>query len=73
MAEKIDRAEKILAQLLIITLKDSPLGEKASALSRAGFEPSEIAELIGATSGTVRQSLYALRKSGSKIKRKPQR
>lgn len=70
MADKSDRVERLLAQLLIHSFKDAALGEKAAALSASGFEPSEIAELVGATPGTVRQSLYEWRKSGSKAKAK---
>ncbi len=63
MSEAPSRTEKILAQLLIIALNDAPLGEKASVLSKAGFEPSEIATLLGISPGSVRQQLYTRRKS----------
>lgn len=63
MVEDMSRTEKILAQLLIIALNDAPLGEKAFVLSQAGFEPSEIATLLGVSSGSVRQQLYTRRKS----------
>lgn len=69
MAEIENRSEKILAQLLVIALKDEPLAEKAIALSRAGFEPGEIATMVGTTSTTVRSTLYAYRKAGGKKKR----
>jgi predicted transcriptional regulator len=69
MAETQDRSEKILAQLLLVALKNEPLAEKAIALSRAGFEPGEIATMVGATPGTVRQTLYAHRKATGKKKR----
>lgn len=69
MAEDLSRTEKILAQLLIISLNDAPLGEKAYVLSRAGFEPSEIATLLGVSPGSVRQQLYTRRKSVGRKKR----
>jgi hypothetical protein len=65
MAET-NRIERILAQILVITMKDASLGDKAVSLSRAGFDPSEIAALIGASPGSVRQQLYTQRKSGKK-------
>jgi len=69
MSEAPSRTEKILAQLLIIALNDAPLGEKVSVLSQAGFEPSEIATLLGASPGSVRQQLYTRRKSSGRKKR----
>ena len=66
MSETPSRTEGILAQLLIIALKDAPLGEKASALNRAGFEPGEIATMLGAPAGSVRQQLYTHRKAAGK-------
>lgn len=69
MSETSNRSEKILAQLLIIALKDASLGEKASALNLAGFEPSEIAALLNAPPGSVRQQLYTHRKAVGKKKR----
>jgi DNA-directed RNA polymerase specialized sigma24 family protein len=69
MTDPQNRSEKILAQLLLVALKDQPQAEQAAALSRAGFEPAEIAEMIGTTSTSVRSALYALRKAGGKKKR----
>ena len=73
MSEEPNRTEKILAQLLILALKDAALGEKASVLSQAGFEPSEIASLVGATPGSVRQQLYAHRKAAGTKKKAPKK
>lgn len=66
MTEKEDRTEKLLAQILLLQLKESSQAEKAMHLSRAGFEPSEIAELIGASAASISQQLYAARKSSTK-------
>ena len=40
--------------------------EQIELLSKSGFQPKEIAELIGTTPNTVRVGLAALRKSSSK-------
>lgn len=69
MSEAPSRTDQILAQLLILALKDSSLGEKATVLSQAGFEPSEIAALLGAPAGSVRQQLYKHRKTAGTKKR----
>ncbi len=66
--EKSDRIEGLLAQLLIVSLKDASAAEKARHLRGAGFEPSEIARMLGSSSGTVRQMLYTQRKAGKKRK-----
>ncbi len=67
------RTEKLLAQILLLQLKDSSLTEKALYLSRAGFESSEIAELIGASAASISQQLYAARKSSAKGSAKKRR
>jgi len=69
MANEVSRTEKLLAQLLVLNLKDAPLGEQALYLSRAGFEPGDIADLLGTTRGNVSQQLYIQRKGGVKKKR----
>jgi DNA-directed RNA polymerase specialized sigma24 family protein len=66
MTEIQGRAEKLLAQILLLQLKESSLTEKALYLSRAGFESSEIAELMGASAASISQQLYAARKSTAK-------
>ena len=63
-----DRAEKLLALLLLQQLKTSPQREKALHLSLAGFTNTEIADLLQTTAGVVAQSLYEARR---KPKRKP--
>jgi hypothetical protein len=66
MTEIQGRTERLLAQILLLQLKDSSQTEKALYLNRAGLEASEIAELIGASAATIRQQLYAARKSSAK-------
>ena len=44
-------------------------------LSRAGFEPREIAEMLGTTAAVISQQIYEQRKqrSGARKKARPQR
>jgi DNA-directed RNA polymerase specialized sigma24 family protein len=63
-----DRAEKLLALLLLQQLKAAPQREKALHLSLAGFTNTEIADLLQTTTAVVAQSLYEGRR---KPKRKP--
>lgn len=62
------RLEKILALLLVQSMKGSSPGERTFALSVAGFGNNEIADLLGTTSGAVNQSLYERRKGKKKMK-----
>jgi hypothetical protein len=62
------RLEKILALLLVQSMKGSSPGEKTFALSVAGFGNNEIADLLGTTPGAVNQSLYERRKGKKKKK-----
>lgn len=57
-----DRAEKLLALLLLQHLKTAPQREKALHLSLAGFTNTEIADLLQTTAGVVAQSLYEARR-----------
>ena len=57
-----DRAEKLLALLLLQQLKSSSQREKALHLSLAGFTNTEIADLLQTTTGVVAQSLYEARR-----------
>lgn len=61
MAER-DRLEKILALLLLHSMKGASQQEKIVQLSLAGFTNYEIADLIQTTTGVVAQSLYAARR-----------
>ena len=66
-----DRAEKLLALLLLQQLKAAPQREKALHLSLAGFTNTEIADLLQTTAAVVAQSLYEVRRK-PKRKLKPQ-
>jgi predicted transcriptional regulator len=61
-----ERIEKLLAQILVQGMKDAKQGEKALALSRAGFEAADIAGLLGTTAAVISQTLYERRKAGKK-------
>jgi hypothetical protein len=65
-----NRTEKILAILLLNSIKGSPTGEKAHQLSLAGFTNIEIADLLETTTGHVAQSLYERKKKGKAKKKK---
>lgn len=64
-----NRTERILAVLLLQSLKGSPISEKAHQLSLAGFTNVEIADLLETTTGHIAQSLYERKKKG-KVKKK---
>jgi DNA-directed RNA polymerase specialized sigma24 family protein len=65
MAERtasLDRIEKVLAALLLHTMKSAPQREKAVQLSIAGFSNVEIADLLETSAAVVAQYLYEVRK-----------
>jgi len=57
-----NKLEKILALLLLNSLKGSTVGEKAYQLSLAGFTNIEIADLLETTTGAIGQSIYDRKK-----------
>jgi predicted transcriptional regulator len=61
-----NRAEKILALLLLQNMKAATQAEKAAHLSSAGFTAVEIADLLDTTSAVVHQHLYSMRKKKKK-------
>ena len=69
MEPTFDRAERLLALILLQQIKASPQREKALQLSAAGFSNTEIADLLQTTAAVISQALYEARK-GSKPKRK---
>jgi DNA-directed RNA polymerase specialized sigma24 family protein len=60
ISKKMDRVIRLLALNLIKDMKTQK--EKILTLSSFGFGPSEIAELLGTTSGTVSVALSQARK-----------
>lgn len=67
IAERLDRLTNLVA---IGLLGGKTQREQIRLLSKGGFPPREIAELIGTTPNTVRVELTVIRKVNKKTKRK---
>jgi predicted transcriptional regulator len=68
--------ERLLALILLHSLKGSSQQDKIAQLSVAGFSNLEIANLLQTTAAVVAQSLYAARRQQpvrSRSARKPKR
>jgi DNA-directed RNA polymerase specialized sigma24 family protein len=57
---------KLLKLLALHLVKEQPQSDQINLLSRAGFKPAEIAELVGTTSNTVRVCLSTQRAARKK-------
>lgn len=71
-----ERMERLLALILLHSLKGSSQQDKIAQLSVAGFSNLEIANLLQTTAAVVAQSLYAARRqlpARSQGARKPKR
>ena len=66
MDERRDRTEKLLALLLIHSMKATTAAEKAFQLSLAGLSNVEIADLLDTSSQVIAQHLYTARKKKTK-------
>ena len=64
----IDRIERLLALLLLQSMKQANLATKAKELSIGGFTNVEIADLLQTKAAVISQSLYAARKKKKKAK-----
>jgi len=60
-----DRLERVLALLLVHSMKGASQQEKIVQLSVAGFTNYEIADLLQTTTGVVAQSLYTARRGSA--------
>lgn len=60
--EKTDRAERLLALLLLQDMKGLPQRDKIRQLNVAGFSNFEIADILQTNTAVVAQSLYQLRR-----------
>ena len=58
MEERIDRSEKMLALLLLESMKGAKQEDKVTKLRIAGFTNAEIADLLGTTAAVVAQLHY---------------
>ncbi len=63
-----DRTEKLLALILLQTMKGSSQADKAAQLNLAGFTAVETADLLNTTAAVIRQLLYTARKNKKKAK-----
>jgi DNA-directed RNA polymerase specialized sigma24 family protein len=61
-----DRIEKLLALLLLHSLKGMPQRDKAVQLSMVGFSNVEIADLLQTSAAVISQYLYEVRKKKKK-------
>lgn len=57
---------KYMRLMALATLEAQPLKRQISLLSKAGFGPSQIADLLGTTSNTVNVRLSEMRKEAKK-------
>lgn len=60
LVEKLDRAVRLLA---IAAIRGMPQTAQIATLSRAGFPPKEIADILGTTPNTVRVTLVSIRRA----------
>lgn len=67
-SKSAERLEKILAVLLLQSMKGAPMREKTVQLSIAGFSNVEIADLLQTSAQSIAQVLYEARrkKKGTK-------
>lgn len=61
--------EMMVRLLGIIAVRDLPQTQQISILSRTGFSPKEISEILGTTANTVRVALVSIRKAEKQGKR----
>jgi len=58
------KVDQILCLLAVFATKDMKRREQIALLAQAGFQPKDIAVLLGTTANTVRVALVALRRAG---------
>jgi DNA-binding CsgD family transcriptional regulator len=68
MHDVVDELRKVKRLLSILVTKGLKQREQIHVLSRVGFSPKEIAELIGTTPNTVSVTLAQIRKQSAKSK-----
>jgi len=66
MTGEPDRAEALLALILLQQMKGESLRNKVVQLNLAGFSNVEIADIVQTTPGVVAQLLYQSRKRGKR-------
>jgi DNA-directed RNA polymerase specialized sigma24 family protein len=60
--EILQELQRITKLLVLIATKDQSQRDKIAALSSVGFQPKEMADLLGTTANTVRVTLSDIRK-----------
>jgi hypothetical protein len=66
MKEKENRVEKLLAVLLLNSIKESSVSKKATQLNLAGFSNIEIADLLETSPQVIANALSSNRKKKRK-------
>jgi len=64
LVSKVERLTKLVAIGVVV---GKTQGEQVDLLSKAGFQPKEIAGLIGSTPNSVRVALSTMRKAKKKL------
>jgi DNA-directed RNA polymerase specialized sigma24 family protein len=64
--ERTDRAERLLALILLHSMRGASGAEKAIQLSTAGLTPVEIADILNTTTGVIHQYIYPERRKKTK-------
>ena len=70
MMSVTDRSERVLALLLLQSLREEPQRVKIAQLNLAGFSNFEIAEMLETTGAVVSQTLYSAKSATKKRKAK---
>jgi DNA-binding CsgD family transcriptional regulator len=65
-----DRMDRMLRLVGIIAVNGLSQTEQIATLSRCGFSPKEIADVVGTTANTVRVALVSIRRAGRHKKRR---
>ena len=67
LSDKMDRMLRLVGMIAVNGLSQT---EQIATLSRCGFSPKEIADVVGTTANTVRVALVSIRKAGRMKKRR---
>lgn len=63
--EVVTRLDRLIRIVALTGMREMSMTEKIMALSKCGFKPSEIADLVGTTSNVVNVRLSELRRRGA--------
>jgi DNA-directed RNA polymerase specialized sigma24 family protein len=61
-SDQSERLRRLTSLVALLLVKGESQNEKIRTLDAAGYQPKEIAELLGTTSNTARVTLHNLRK-----------